>query len=461
MAPGHDPGFTYPIFLADYSSGGHTADCRFRVPQGLVIIPAISCVTSFSSEVIQTRYELQKTLSKSAKAGGRGWGFKFSASRGYKSTMKEIKSGESVYIVSSAKCNYYLSKVIQNKAPSFHPAFLNWVEKLDKEADETVYFDFFDTYGTHFPSEILFGARFSYEYKMDSKTYDLEKTKGVNVGKSAGFSGLFKIGGGKKLDTSQQEAVHEFNKKVTTKTIAVGAPPPSDADPIAWTTSVKENPVPSSYELLPIMNLFTEQYMGHLGFKLNDISANIERFKHPYCLHLKTNGNLDTCEELTPGVDLESTRLLNPYRSEILNYDQCVESCLQRVECAATSYCNTDGQFKRTCAMFKNSNSPPMVSYGREDTDWKTNVYLQKINNTLEFQNTAINGTARAFTNSSSSNSTQEQCNMLCEKDVYCVAYTYCSCPTSSLKCQLYSKYNIGSLTNQTGTHTYFMEAYN
>ena len=34
LATGHDPGFTHPIFLADYTSGKQTADCRYSVPGG-------------------------------------------------------------------------------------------------------------------------------------------------------------------------------------------------------------------------------------------------------------------------------------------------------------------------------------------------------------------------------------------------------------------------------------------
>jgi hypothetical protein len=55
LAFGHDPGFTFPIFQADYSSQQQTADCRYSVPEGVVAIPDVSCVTSFSSKTIQNR----------------------------------------------------------------------------------------------------------------------------------------------------------------------------------------------------------------------------------------------------------------------------------------------------------------------------------------------------------------------------------------------------------------------
>ncbi|XP_045178750.2 uncharacterized protein LOC123538599 [Mercenaria mercenaria] len=178
LATGHDPGFTYPIFRHDYSSGGMTADCRYSVPRGLVIIPDVSCVTSFSSTTIQTKYEFSKALSVSASVSGGGWGVSFSASAGYKQSSSEMSTGESVYIISSAQCNYYFSKLITEDAPQFDDTFAKWIHKLNEtDWDPELYFEFFETYGTHFPTEVTFGARFIYEHKMSSSKYESEKKK--------------------------------------------------------------------------------------------------------------------------------------------------------------------------------------------------------------------------------------------------------------------------------------------
>jgi hypothetical protein len=45
---GHDPGFTFPIFQADYSSQQQTADCRYSVPEGVVAIPDVREPTPYS-----------------------------------------------------------------------------------------------------------------------------------------------------------------------------------------------------------------------------------------------------------------------------------------------------------------------------------------------------------------------------------------------------------------------------
>ena len=70
LSIGHDPGFTHPIFLSDYTSGKQTSDCRYSVPKGLVVVPDVSCETSFSSKVIRNRLEMSKSLETAANIEG-------------------------------------------------------------------------------------------------------------------------------------------------------------------------------------------------------------------------------------------------------------------------------------------------------------------------------------------------------------------------------------------------------
>lgn len=78
--------------------GKQSADCRFSIPNGLVIIPDVSCVTSFESRSVTTKYEFFKSLSVAASVEGSGWGVSFSASVNYKETSSVIASGEYIYI---------------------------------------------------------------------------------------------------------------------------------------------------------------------------------------------------------------------------------------------------------------------------------------------------------------------------------------------------------------------------
>ncbi|XP_045214069.2 uncharacterized protein LOC123564498 [Mercenaria mercenaria] len=282
LATGHDPGFTYPIFTAYYGKGKQTADCRYSVPEGLVVVPDVSCVTSFSSQIVQTKYEFANALSVSASVSGGGWGVSFSASAGYKESSSEMATGESVYILSSANCHYYFSKLVKRSPPPFDPVFLSWIERLNNTNLKDIYLEFFDTYGTHFATEVTFGARFTYEHKMSSKKYETQSEKGVNVAAEASYSGLFSVGGGFSMDSSQKQAASDFSKSVETKTITVGAAPPANGDAMTWASTVKNSPVPSKYRLSSIEELFTEKYINptKLHVNLNLISQNIKAYKY-------------------------------------------------------------------------------------------------------------------------------------------------------------------------------------
>ena len=119
----HDPGFTHPIFKADYSGNHFSSNCRYIIPKGFLLIPDVSCVTSFSSTIIRNSLELQKSLAVSVSASGGFGAFSFSASSSYKKTSSDVSSGEKVYIISSSKCSYFFSKIDQLETPPFDPSF--------------------------------------------------------------------------------------------------------------------------------------------------------------------------------------------------------------------------------------------------------------------------------------------------------------------------------------------------
>ncbi|CAC5398011.1 unnamed protein product [Mytilus coruscus] len=191
LADGHDPGFTFPIFKIDYTNGGQSGDCRFSVHHGLIVIPDVSCITSFSSTIVQNKYEFSRSLSTSASAsagGGIGpFSASFSASAGFKYSTSTMATGESVFIFSTAECMYYFSKLIP-ETPPFSDAFLSWVYKLNNSDVKQDYFDFFDTYGTHFPSYLLFGAKFTYKHRMSSNDFQTKRSFRVNVAYEASIT---------------------------------------------------------------------------------------------------------------------------------------------------------------------------------------------------------------------------------------------------------------------------------
>ena len=71
LADGRDPGFTHPIFRADYSEPRQTSDCRYKLPQGFIVLPSESCVVSFKSKLIRNKQQMSSHLGVQASVKGR------------------------------------------------------------------------------------------------------------------------------------------------------------------------------------------------------------------------------------------------------------------------------------------------------------------------------------------------------------------------------------------------------
>ena len=459
LAVGHDPGFTLPIFAADYRAGSQTADCRYSVPKGIILIPDVSCITSFSSEVLETKYEFSKSLSVSAHVSGGGWGVSFSASTGYKESSSVVATGKSVYILSKASCNYYYMRLLEDDAPPFHPVFLKWILKLNNTNQDTVYVDFFERYGTHFLKEVQFGATFTYEHKMSSQDYKTEKQKGVNVAVSASYSGLFSVGGGFSMDSSQKQKASNFQEKVETRTITIGAAPPANGDALTWAATVQESPVPVSYELASIEELFTEKFMTGPKLRINSIdyktiSQNIINTKQKYCEVLKSKGLVDNCAELSPGLKLENTYIFyGIFYSKLLSSNgKCIDECYKMANCVAVDFCEhcAFGSY-RLCYMYDEIN----IKRAMKDEKWETTILVPKIEKQFELRDTAVSGIERS-PNNNSSIATLRDCSSACLDDLFCVVFTFCTCPDKEKKCTLYADGYL-SLFAEDGTTTQFI----
>lgn len=461
LATGHDPGFSYPIFAANYDNKKQTADCRYSVPQGLVVVPDVSCITSFTSKIVQTQYEFANSLSVSASVSGGGWGVSFSASAGYKKSSSEISTGESVFILSSASCNYYFSKLVKRSPPPLDPVFLSWVKRLSRTNSTDVYLEFLDTYGTHFPTEVTFGARFTYEHKMTSKEYKTQSENQVNVAVSASYSGIVNVGGGFSMDSSQKEKASEFSKSVETKTISVGAAPPANGDAMTWASTVKDSPVPSSYKLASIEELFTEKYMNpaELSVNLAHIAKTINKTKHAYCQSMISKGEVESCQSLTPGMMLDGTRLYHDYDSKVLTYKECIDHCLKLIDCVAITYCDTCDRYNndyQTCYMY----STIKKIAGDEHANWKSMLLIGKSSKDLILDGTEIKGSERELDVEDvddKRNINSKTCTQLCINDPHCIAYSYCNCDEVEQKCKLYSFENIGGFKKESRTTTVFV----
>ncbi|XP_068739532.1 uncharacterized protein [Montipora capricornis] len=448
MASGHDPGFTHPIFLSKYSSGRQTSDCRYSVPEGLIVVPDVSCVTSFSSKVIRNKVEMSSSLAAAANVEGGGWGFKFSASASYKESVAQMSSGEFLYIVSQAQCRYYFSKLDVTDPPPFHPGFVRWANKLassDASQDDLV--QFIKYFGTHYVSEVAFGARFMKQHKVSQTKYKELREKAVSVEAQASYSGLFSVGGGFSLDSEQRSAASTFQKSVETSTVTVGAAPPSNGDAMTWASSVKENPVPTKYSLSPVYDLFTERYAQNLpGIDLNAMRERLINTSRNYCRILKEKGLIDSCDNsINLGTTLKGVDVTSFGYRYLTNMDEagCRASCLLEDNCLAVQY-STD---TRGCKLL--DTKPRSVENKPTSKIVVFLPRLQRERDTLVFKNLKVKTDKQPRHSEIAGNITD--CNASCSQDAFCAAFVFCyrdggSWCETSMNCLLYSKQQVAAV---------------
>ena len=257
---------------------------------------------------------------------GGGWGFKFSASASYKESVAQMSSGEFLYIISQAQCRYYFSKIDVTEPPPFHPGFVSWAKRLSSSnANQNDITQFIKYFGTHYVAEVTFGARFMKNHKVSQTKYEELRQKKISVEAQASYSGIFSVGGGLSMDSEQRSAASNFQKSVETSTITVGAAPPSNGDAMTWASSVQENPVPITYSLSAIHNLFTERYTKYLPeVNLDVVREKLINASRNYCQALKQEGQIDSCDDSIhlgtslQGVDVQSFgNIIIRFRSDL------------------------------------------------------------------------------------------------------------------------------------------------
>lgn len=208
-----------------------------------------------------------------------------------------MSTGEFLYVMSHAECQNYYSMVDFKNPPPFDPGFLASANKLADAKDEDV-LEFIEYYGTHFFTDVTFGAKFVQKHKVSQTAYQSLKKSKISVEVQASYSGLFSIGGGFSLDKEQSDAASNFSKAVETTTFTVGSTPPANGDAMTWASSVQQNPVPMLYSLSEIDNLFTGQFSQHLtrGVDCTAVREKLSNVSQKYCQLMKKKGTVHSCE---------------------------------------------------------------------------------------------------------------------------------------------------------------------
>ena len=211
-----------------------------------------------------------------------------------------MQSGKHLFVISQAECQNYYSMIDFTNPPPFDPGFISKAKTLAdprKITDEAIV-EFIEYFGTHFLTEVTYGAKFVQHHKISQSTYESLKENSINVEAQASYSGLFSVGGGLSLDEGQKKVASNFAKKVETTTYTVGSTPPSNGDAMTWAASVDQNPLPMLYALATIDILFTEPFIRNLpsGFNYNVTRQKLKNASQLYCQEAKKKGLVHSCK---------------------------------------------------------------------------------------------------------------------------------------------------------------------
>ena len=294
-----DPGWRAGIFQAVYDPPRFTSDCSHQLPKGINMLRTVACDTSFESQETKSRKDMDSALKANAHVSGGGWGVSFSASTSYNRAVQEMKDTQSIYIFSEARCLYYASKLDPTVPPPLAENFKVSLQELERVGTQAKYFDFFDSYGTHFVKAIDYGARYTKQHKMSQEAYKKSNQMSYNLEVTARYEGIMSVSGGAGLNEDQKKAVDEFRKEVKTTTSTLGALPVASGNKDDWASEVKDAPAPIIYTLESIENLFTAKYFrGVNDIDYDAIKAKINTYKMQYCQALKARGQTESCAAL-------------------------------------------------------------------------------------------------------------------------------------------------------------------
>ena len=269
------------------------------VPDHVAVQDQPTCYFSFATSTITSTASYSESLSVDASVEGEGWGASFSASAGYTSAKDTTSSYETRLYSAKAECAAYKAW-IDYKYANLTTDFKEHVHDLGTNSSDKMqlvkYRAFIEYIGTHFVSSMTMGGRYGFESELSvSKVVELS-SQGINVKVAAGYSGLASVSASAATDYQKKQAKEFDESRSSVKEFFVGGGPPSDNEnwtAHAWSTTVKENPLPVSYMLISIESLFTHEYFP----EDKDISVKRKMLKNAmreYCL--STSSEPELCD---------------------------------------------------------------------------------------------------------------------------------------------------------------------
>jgi len=257
-----DPGFTNPIFLVSYSKKAVTGDLRFMIPDNTVIGKNVGCELDGTTKEIKGEKSYADSLSVDAKVSG-GFGFfSFSASMDYQSVSEGTSSEHAVYVETKADCKVFEGHLKLYDPPLFEDEFLIGLKTLKGKPyakNKFLWIKFLNYFGTHFVQSIEMGARYGYRMKLSESAYSSLQSQSIDVSASAS---VFGVSAGVDVKKASKNQAKMMSSSSEYKTFSIGSIPPRDNNGNTWANQAITEPMPISYSLREMTDIFTDRAMN-------------------------------------------------------------------------------------------------------------------------------------------------------------------------------------------------------
>ena len=257
---------TQPVI--DLINNQTSGDGKWCTPFAFRVLPALACSYSSTSSIVHGENSYSKSLGVDAKLeGSASYGLvsgSFSASVDYQTAKSGTQSSDKTYVATSATCGTYT--VAAFTTLPLTNAFRVGVSRMSP-SDQGGAAALVGTFGTHFTSAVVMGAKTTYTYEFTASSYSALTSSGLDVAVGASVSYL-----GAKLSASAHVSKHAADAKafskaesgITQSVVGVAAPPTTlnpdgTADISGWQKAVDKNPFPIQHSLQTIAQFLTKE----------------------------------------------------------------------------------------------------------------------------------------------------------------------------------------------------------
>jgi len=216
----------------------------YDVPDGISITVATSSENSTSSVLLETTSDYDEYFSSSVSGSMSYMSYSASVDSSIAYHGSLFQQGSSAYTVNFGKEQVYQAR--RNDTTALNANFKAALDALPStyggEADREAFFTFFDTYGTHYLEEGIFGGYYTMETRIDESLMESSEQTDVTAGIQAGFEGITSSGS---LSVSAAYGSSSFlsqHKSQTSISIYTNGGTPND-DVNTYFQSIYANPI--------------------------------------------------------------------------------------------------------------------------------------------------------------------------------------------------------------------------